>query len=197
MADLIDSLQQDHANIARLLRLLERQVAQIRGAQRPDYDVLLGLMTWFFDFPDACHHPKEDLLARRLSESGIGPAGMAEGLADQHRDLAEQLRRFSDALHAVLEERELSRAAFADLAEAFIAAQRKHMEQEERHFFPLVRTALTSESLAMPDLAALERDDPLFGACQDEARFEALRLARTKRPEERSALHRAITISST
>jgi hemerythrin-like domain-containing protein len=177
MADLVDSLQQDHANITRLLRVLEQQVALIRRAERPDYDVLLGLMTWFFDYPDACHHPKEDLLARRLAEAGVAPSSMAEGLAEQHRALGEQLRRFSDALHAVLEERELSREAFADLADEFISSQRKHLEQEEQHFFPLARSALSEEGLELPDFGSLDRDDPLFGAAQEQERFEALRKA--------------------
>ena len=56
----VDTLREEHRNIARLLRALEHQVAIFSNADAPDYDVIVGVADYFLDYPDRCHHPKED-----------------------------------------------------------------------------------------------------------------------------------------
>ena len=42
MTNIIDSLHQDHANLAKLLDALERQLALFDEGETPDYDIVRG-----------------------------------------------------------------------------------------------------------------------------------------------------------
>ena len=66
MANIIERIRDEHANMAKLLDALERQVAVFDGGGKPDYEIVLSVLDYFLDYPDRCHHPKEDLLARKI-----------------------------------------------------------------------------------------------------------------------------------
>ena len=176
MIDLLEELERDHLNMAALLRVLEQQVEVFRRGLSPDYDIIQAVMDYFLDYPDLIHHPKEDILARRLLAKGGAGAAVLAGLPDQHAELAKLTRRFAEVVRNVLEEAELERDRFVHAAEDFIEAQRHHMEMEGQHFFPMVRHDLTPEDLTDAALEALEREDPLFGH-RAQPRFDALRRA--------------------
>ncbi len=36
---------------------------------RLDYEVILGVINYFKDHPDSCHHPKEDLILEKLQRA--------------------------------------------------------------------------------------------------------------------------------
>ncbi len=176
MIDLLEELERDHLNMSALLRVLEQQVEVFRRGQSPDYEIIQAIMEYFLDYPDLIHHPKEDILARRLMAKGGEAASVLAGLPDQHAELGQLTRRFANVVRNVLEEAELERDRFVHAAEDFIEAQRHHMEMEGQHFFPMVRHELTPDDLTDAALEALEREDPLFGH-QAQPRFDALRRA--------------------
>ena len=174
MIDLLEELERDHLNMAALLRVLEQQVEVFRRGQAPDYEIIQAVMEYFLDYPDLIHHPKEDILARRLMAKGGEAASVLAGLPEQHAELGQLTRRFAKVVRNVLEEAELERDRFVHAAEDFIEAQRHHMEMEGQHFFPMVRHELTPDDLTDAALEALTREDPLFGH-QAQPRFDALR----------------------
>ncbi len=176
MIDLLEELERDHLNMAALLRVLERQVEVFRRGQAPDYEIIQAVMEYFLDYPDLIHHPKEDILARRLMAKGGAAASVLAALPDQHAELGQLTRRFAEVVRNVLEEAELERDRFVHTAEEFIEAQRHHMEMEGQYFFPMVRHDLTPEDLTDAALESLEREDPLFGH-QAQPRFDSLRRA--------------------
>ena len=174
MIDLLEELERDHLNMAALLRVLEQQVEVFRRGQTPDYEIIQAIMEYFLDYPDLIHHPKEDILARRLMAKGGEAAAVLASLPDQHAQLGQLTRSFANVLMNVLEHAELERDRFVHAAEDFIEAQRHHMEMEGEHFFP--RHELTPDDLTDAALEALEREDPLFGH-RSQPHFEALRRA--------------------
>ena len=176
MIDLLEELERDHLNMAALLRVLEQQVEVFRRGQSPDYEIIQAVMEYFLDYPDLIHHPKEDILARRLMAKRGEAASVLASLPELHAELGRLTRSFAEVLTNVLDEAELERDRFVHAAEDFIEAQRHHMEMEGQHFFPMVRRDLTPDDLTDAALEALEREDPLFGH-QAEPRFETLRRA--------------------
>lgn len=176
MIDLLEELERDHLNMAALLRVLEQQVEVFRRGQTPDYEIIQAIMEYFLDYPDLIHHPKEDILARRLMAKGGEAASVLASLPDQHAELGQLTRSFANVLMNVVEHAELERDRFVHAAEDFIEAQRHHMEMEGEHFFPMVRHELTPDDLTDAALESLEREDPLFGH-QAQPRFDTLRRA--------------------
>jgi hemerythrin-like domain-containing protein len=49
-----------------LLRVLERELSVFDRGARPDYEVVLAVIDYFEDYPDTCHHPKEDMIVEKL-----------------------------------------------------------------------------------------------------------------------------------
>ena len=143
MPEALDFLRQDHRNMAALLRMLARQVDKFQSGERPDYDVIGAILDYFVSFPDAYHHPREDMIFAKLRDRD---PRAAEGIGDlpaEHTELAARAREFSTRLRAVLEEAEIPREAFARCARRFIDHQRQHIDREESAFFPAAEKILT------------------------------------------------------
>ena len=66
MTYIIEVLRQEHCNIESLLRVLERELSVFDRGDRPDYDVVRAVIDYFKDYPDCCHHPKEDMIVEKL-----------------------------------------------------------------------------------------------------------------------------------
>lgn len=175
MTNIIEQIRDEHKNMTKLLDALERQVVVFNDGGRPDYEVLLGIMDYFLDYPDRCHHPKEDLLARKILE-GADSAGPLQKLEAQHEELGILTRRVAALVRRVLEEAELPRSDLTRAAREFIDTQRHHMEMEEEHFLPLAETALSEDDLASLDSEIFAESDPLMDP-DTEARYATLRNA--------------------
>lgn len=174
MTDIIQELHSEHAQMAELLTILEREIDRLDSGGSPDYEIVEAILAYFLDYPDLCHHPKEDVIAKRLRNRSQVAAKMAEKLITQHVELAALSRSFAKVVEQVLGEAEMPRERVVAAGRDFIAAQRRHMEKEEQHFLPMARDLLSPLDLAELRSELPERKDPLFGA-EVKKRFEALR----------------------
>ena len=122
MAAMIEVLREEHRNIGRLLRALEHQIEIFANAEAPDYDVIVGVADYFLDYPDRCHHPKEDLIASKLIEASPATAAMVEELSSDHGALHRRAHRFREVVSALLNDTDIPRSQIVDAGRAFIAA---------------------------------------------------------------------------
>lgn len=172
--EVLRSLQQDHDNLTKLLDAFARQLTVFDQGEQPDYDIIEGVLGYCLTYPDLYHHPKEDLVYKRLK---VVDPGAVEGLKDleaEHEELGNLTRRLAEVVHKVLQDLEVPREAFDLQARRFLDAYRRHMEMEDRHFFPAALRAFSPADWDEIAAQAVERDDPLFGDEVDK-RFEPLR----------------------
>lgn len=174
MSEVMRALRQEHANIKKLLGVLERQLAVFESAGRPDYDIVEGVADYFLSYPDLYHHPKEDLVYRRLLERDPASAQDFGDLQAEHEQIAARTREFAAGVRDVLEEATVPRESFGHWARRFVDMQRQHMQREETVFFPAAEKALTADDWAELEARMTDREDPLFGAGVGE-RYESLR----------------------
>ncbi len=174
MTDIIDSLHEDHANLAKLLDALERQLGLFDEGETPDYDIVRGVVDYCLNYPENYHHPKEDLVLEHLKAADPVAAAAIGDLAAEHENLAALTRRFADAIDAILQDIQVPRGPFEDAARQFLEAYREHMNKEEREFLPAARRALGAVDWAEIDARLSQPEDPLFGTPGEE-RFAALR----------------------
>lgn len=174
MKNVIEEIRREHANMARMLDVLDRQVEIFEEAGQPDYDLMEKIVLYFLDFPDECHHPKEDLVARKLLERAPERAGRLRGLAELHEELSALTRRMATVLRRVLDEAELPRSQIIRAVKEFSSSQRHHMEMEEEFFLPLAEEVLGEADLGELDSELFGKEDPLFGP-RTEAHFTGLR----------------------
>jgi hemerythrin-like domain-containing protein len=174
MAEVIRLLRKEHTDMAILLDLLDRQIAAFKEGGAPDFGIVRGILDYYLSYPDLYHHPKEDLIYRRLRAVAPDEAESVSALLSAHDDLALLTRRFASAtVDQMLHGDEVPREWFASLARKFVDTNRHHLATEEERFFPLALRVLTAEDWAEIDNQVTDREDPLFGGTVEE-RFQAL-----------------------
>ena len=161
MAEIIDALRQEHGNIEKLLRVLERELSVFDRSDRPDYDVMVSVIEYFKDYPDSCHHPKEDLVFAKLKERDPAAAATVGDLESEHDDEAKRLRRVSLAIESVLGDQDLLRQDVTRIVRDFIDHQRRHMAMEENVLFPAALAVLGPADWADIAKQMTDRSDPL------------------------------------
>jgi hemerythrin-like domain-containing protein len=148
MVEIIEVLRQEHRNIEKLLRVLERELSVFNRGDRPDYEVVLAVIDYFKGYPDSCHHPKEDIIFAKFRTRDPVAAVTIGDLEAQHREGARRLRRVALAVERVLSDQDLLRQTIVDIIRDFINHERQHMAMEERLVFPAVLKALRAEDWA-------------------------------------------------
>lgn len=163
MAQIIDQLQRDHRNMGLVLDIIEEELRAYRQDQVPDFDLLRVIAEYVLNYPDRVHHPRENLVLERLAERDPAASEAVGNLVGEHARLAQLTLEFAKAVNAAANDVELSREWFDSLAAEYLSANRRHMEAEERHFFPRAISVLTREDWADLDQQIAEPNDPLFG----------------------------------
>lgn len=163
LADLIEALREDHKNISRLLDAFERELEMLAGATTPDYEILRGIANYFCDYPDRCHHPKENAVYEQLRARYPGVVATIGDLRREHRDAAARAQRFRDNIHALFSDAVMPRETVVSAARSFIEAERQHMKMEEQRFFPVAERVLSSEDWQSIEDRLRNERDPLFG----------------------------------
>ncbi|ABD89353.1 hemerythrin domain-containing protein [Rhodopseudomonas palustris] len=173
MSKMIEILQEEHRNITRLLNVLEQELKVFDRRERPDYEIFQAIIQYFQEFPDRCHHPKEDVVFDILKQRNPAVAAAVGDVQSEHRLEAERLRRFSQMIDDILADQEIPRQTVHIAAEDFIDHQRRHMAKEEHLLFPAALETLTAADWAKIDARVDDRKDPMFDGAV-EARFQNL-----------------------
>ena len=172
--DRISLWHAEHLNFVTLLDLLEVELDRFGRGKAPDYELMLDVMFYMTHYPDALHHPKEDLAFARVAARRSGVRLLVDRLGEEHA----LLKREGDALVVALDDivngAITLRHHVEAPARAYIATFRQHIDTEEAHILPLAAAVLDHADWAAIDSALLELADPLFGNPRDE-RYAALR----------------------
>jgi Hemerythrin HHE cation binding domain len=83
-AMIIERLSQEHRNIERLLAVLERELEVFDRGDRPDYEVIRAVISYFEVYPEVYHHPQEDLVFAKLKTRDPAAAAKVGDLAREH-----------------------------------------------------------------------------------------------------------------
>lgn len=163
MAEIIDVLRAEHRNIAKVLAILERQVDRMEAGERLDFDLVETIVDYFLDFPEAAHHPKEDIVFAAVEAGNAKAATAAMDLDKDHERVTAQLKQFARAVDNVLMEATVPRDVFIGAARTFIDEQRQHMRMEEEEFFPAALKALSEDEWSDIRGKLPREKDALFG----------------------------------
>lgn len=174
MSKIIESLQRDHINFVQLLNILEAELDLFDRAEKPDYDVIQAIVQYLESYSARYHHPKEDLVFAKVREREPEAASTIGDLEAEHEVIGAEFQKFADAVQSVLLEAEMPRKTFDKIARCFLDHERRHIETEERDFFPLARKVLTPEDWAELDAKMTDAKDPLFSD-EVEEEFRTLR----------------------
>jgi len=168
MSTIIEILLEEHRNIEKLLLVLEKELEVFDRGERPDYEIMQAITQYFEDYPEICHHPKEDMVFKKLKVRDPAAANSIGDVEAEHEIETKRLRRFAQAVENVLTDQEFLRETFHNIVHDFIEHQRQHMNKEERFLFPAAVKALRAEDWAEIDARLNDRNDPLFNRVVEE-----------------------------
>jgi hemerythrin-like domain-containing protein len=192
MSNIIQILLEEHRNIDKLLLVLEHELEVFDRSEEPDYEILRAVIEYFQDYPENCHHPKEDVVFEKLKLRDPAAAARIGDAEAEHKIETQRLRRLVEAVEEILAGREFLRQAFHDVVFDFIKHQRQHMDKEERLLFPAAVQRLRPEDWVAIDTRLNDRKDPLFNSAI-ETKFQALQrtILRWQRETETSRVKTA------
>jgi hemerythrin-like domain-containing protein len=182
MTHAIDMLREEHGSMSRLLHLMDKLQKEMRGGQEPDIPLLREIGEYLHGFPDQCHHPKEDLIYRRLSKLEPGLREIGTDLEYEHERLVKLTGRFRESLVAAQQGSRRSTDRLVDSLDDLAKTYRRHMEMEERHLFPMAIRKLSGDDWAEINDALFDEADPLGD--DSSAMFAKLREAIAKHAVE-------------
>jgi len=145
-----------------LLHVLERELSLFDRGERPDYEVVLAVIDYFKDYPDSCHHPKEDMIVGKVKVRDPVAVATLGDLEGEHQEGTRRLRQVAQAVERVLNDQDLLRQNVANIIRDFIDHERQHMAMEERIVFPAALKALRAEDWADIALKMADRYDPFY-----------------------------------
>jgi hemerythrin-like domain-containing protein len=173
MSNIIQILLEEHRNIDKLLLVLEHELEVFDRSEEPDYEILQAVIQYFQDYPENCHHPKEDMVFEKLKVRDPAAANRIGDVEAEHQVETKRLRRLVEAVEEILAGREFLRQTFHDVVHDFIEHQRQHMDKEEQLLFPAAVQGLRPDDWAEIDTRLNDRKDPLFNGVI-ETKFQAL-----------------------
>src|ERR1700687_1317225 len=109
MTEIIDTLREEHRNIEKLLLVLERELCVFDRGEGPDYQVVRSVIEYFQNYPDSCHHPKEDMIFEKLKARDPIAAASVGDLEAEHQKGSKRLRRVTRTIDSILADREILR----------------------------------------------------------------------------------------
>src|ERR1700686_2209846 len=157
---IIERLSQEHRNIEMLLAVLERELEIFDRGDRPDYEVIRAIISYFELYPEVYHHPQEELVFAKLKIRDPAAAAKVGNLALEHQKGAERLRRVAQAVDSVLADREILRQDVDIIIRDFIEHERRHIMMEDRDFFPAALKALEPQDWTEIASALAGHEDP-------------------------------------
>ena len=164
----------EHMYFGRLLARLQRELDLFAVGERPNYALMLDILTYLGEFCDRVHHPREDAafacLARRFPDLELPLARLQQ----EHRVIAHAGEALRAQIAAIVDGAYVPRADVEAAAATYLVYYRSHIEHEEREVLGRAEAALSSEDWEAVRNAAPHADDPLFGAAPHE-RFRQLR----------------------
>jgi hemerythrin-like domain-containing protein len=174
MAEPLALWHAEHVNFARLLDLLETQIAAFHRGERPNYDLMSSIVYYLRSFGDCVHHPREDVAFARLVEREPGMELVINRLLQEHRVIATAGDELFNCLNEAAGDVMTPRVALEAAAATYLVYYRHHLATEEREIMPRAPQLLTQEDWAAVAATVPAASDPLF-ADDVEVRFRELR----------------------
>lgn len=159
---LMQELRDDHRNMSIVLDLLDDVVQAATAGEDPDFELIDEIMRYMTVYPDAVHHPKEDIVYRQLQAER---PDLAEGLEDvpaDHLAIAELGTALRDEVEAINMGGAVRRDKLIEDMSGYVERLRRHMSWEETDLFRRIDRML-EENKPEVDVSRYDHSkDPVF-----------------------------------
>ena len=163
MIDPIAAWHEEHVYFNQLLRLLQREVDVFHRAQRPNYQLMLDILSYLRDYSDQYHHPREDEAFARLAKRCPDLELPLARLGQEHRVIAQAGEALRGHLEAAVDGAIAPRAEIEIAAATYLVYYGNHIAKEEEDVLPRAAKELGAADWKAVNDAAPAGHDPVFG----------------------------------
>lgn len=174
LVDYLKAWHREHEYFRRLLALLQKQLDVFHGGERPNYELMLDIVSYLREYSDRVHHPLEDVAFDRLAKRAPELALPLARLKQEHRVIAHAGEALVDHLNAILGGAVVPRAEVEMAIATYLVYYGNHIAKEEEDVLARAASLLGPEDWAAVKDAVPHVPDPLFGD-KPEERFRSLR----------------------
>lgn len=159
---LMTELREDHRNMAVVLNLLDTLVEEMEAGKDPDFELFDEIMRYMTVYPDAVHHPKEDVVYEQLRQKRPDLSEHLDHVPDDHNDIAHLGSLLRDEIEAVNAGAAVRRDKMIEDTAAYISRLRNHMQWEEEDLFKRIDKMLDAEPQTVNVSEYGHIKDPVF-----------------------------------
>lgn len=147
----------EHRHMALLYSCLEDMADQLGRGEDVDVSRLHDIMRYVSHYPDLFHHPREEVLFRRLRRVSPRFADAINHATREHKELRALADRIDMLVQTLEADQVLDRRQLVQQLREFIALGRRHMGREEAELFRPALAQLDAETWehVIEDYAAL------------------------------------------
>lgn len=158
----MSELREDHRNMSVVLEVLEQTVNEAKADKDPDFELVEEIMRYMTVYPDAVHHPKEDLLYAKLKNLRPDLTAGLDDVEKDHHEIAALGTALRDDIEAIVAGAAVRREQFVADCEKYVRRLRDHMQWEETDLFGRIDEMLEEESPGSELDAYIHIKDPVF-----------------------------------
>ena len=158
------TIKREHYSLGMVLAMLARLLEDIAaGRGEPDFALFSAALYYIDDFPERCHHPKEDeYLFKALRARTARHNPVLDDLQGEHVRSAQMVGYLHQALTHYQGGAPEGLGRFRAAVEAYSAMLTEHMHKEDE-LLEQAPADLTEEDWSRMAAAFDANDDPLFG----------------------------------
>jgi hemerythrin-like domain-containing protein len=145
MTDPIAAWHAEHVYFNQLLELLRKQVDVFHRGKRPNYELMLDIISYLRDYSDQFHHPREDVAFARLAKCCPDMELALARLGQEHRVIAHAGKTLMRLLNEILADAIVQRAELEVAAATYLVYYGNHIAKEEEDVLARAAQALTPE----------------------------------------------------
>jgi hemerythrin-like domain-containing protein len=145
MTDPIAAWHAEHVYFNRLLELLRKQIDVFHTGRRPNYALMLDIISYLRDYSDQFHHPREDVAFAQLAKKCPDMELQLARLQQEHRVIARAGETLLKYLNGAVEDAVIPRAEIEVAAATYLVYYGNHIAKEEEDVLARAAQTLTPE----------------------------------------------------
>jgi len=148
--------------MAMVLDVLEDAAYAASQGGQPDIELIDEIMRYMTVYPDAVHHPKEDVIYRELQSRRPDLATDLEDVPADHRDIAALGTQLRNDLDAIVAGAAVKREQFVNDINGYVSRLRQHMRWEEDDLFVRIDKMMQQDTPTIALQPQWQIKDPVF-----------------------------------
>lgn len=135
---MLNQLRLDHANMARMLHVLQLKQKTLAEGERPNFKLMREVVDYILSYMDGFASPLEKICVERLQERAPDHLSLMEQMAADYRELKPRLLQLSNDIDMILMDNILPMDRFAEDLKSYLEAHRTYLRHEREGLFPLI-----------------------------------------------------------